>query len=403
MGQIVLGPRNPDVTVHIMPVYGTRPEAIKMAPVIAALDASDDLACTPAVTGQHRDMLDQVNRAFGIVPKFDLDIFAHGMSLSEVTEKTLNRLTPVLQSERPDAVLVQGDTTSALAAGLAAFYQKIPVIHLEAGLRTPSIASPFPEEGNRRLLSQITSLHLAPTAASRKNLLRFGVNATDIVVTGNTVIDALLATVSRDLPFTLSALTSLGHDSRKIVLVTSHRRESWGAPMTRTAQALATLASRRHDVLIVFPLHANPKVRAIFEPLLAPFDNVLLTDSLDYTDLCRVLALCTFVVSDSGGIQEEAPALGKPVLVLREDTERPEAVDAGTARLVGTDADLIVAEATRLLDDADAYTSMARARNPFGDGHASARAVAAIRALFNLGDRLADFNYDAAGAAGGPA
>lgn len=379
----------------IMTVYGTRPEAIKMAPFIAALDTSDDFDVIPAVTGQHREMLDQVNRVFGITPHVDLDIFEHGMSLSTVTEKTLARLTPAIRELRPDALAVQGDTTSALAAALAGFYEQIPVVHLEAGLRTDSIASPFPEEGNRRLVTQITALHLAPTAASRENLLRSGADERSIAVTGNTVIDALLTTAARDdLPIEDAAFARAHADPRRMVLVTSHRRESWGDPMRRTAEALRRLATRHADTLFVFPLHANPAVREIFRPVLEGFDNVVLTEPLSYTDLCQALSRCHLVITDSGGIQEEAPALGKPVVVLRDDTERPEAIDAGTAVLVGTDTDLIERTTDRLLTDADAYAAMALARNPFGDGRAAERSVAALRSHFGIGSRLPDFTYE---------
>ena len=380
------------MTHSIMPVYGTRPEAIKMAPLVLALRESPVLDCTVAVTGQHREMLDQVNRVFGIEPDVDLDIFEHGMGLSTVIEKTLARLTPVLEERRPDAVVVQGDTTSALAAGLAAFNLHIPVVHLEAGLRTASIASPFPEEGNRRLLSQITSLHLAPTAQAHANLLASGVQPADIVVTGNTVIDALLAAASQDLTYLDPALRERGELTGEVILVTSHRRESWGDPMRRTASALAQLAQERPHVTFVFPLHANPRVREIFEPVLRPLPNVVLTESLAYPDLVLLLKVATLVVTDSGGIQEEAPALGKPVVVLRDDTERPEAIDAGTALLVGTDPVRIVTEVNRLLDDAAAYETMARAQNPFGDGFAAQRSVAAIAEFFGDGERLPDFD-----------
>ncbi|BDZ42870.1 UDP-N-acetyl glucosamine 2-epimerase [Paraoerskovia sediminicola] len=375
----------------VMPVYGTRPEAIKMAPIVQGLDAADGIDCVPVVTGQHREMLDQVNGVFGIVPKVDLDIFAHGQGLEAVTARTLERLTPVLVEHRPDVVVVQGDTTSALAAGLAAFYRKIPVVHVEAGLRTASIASPFPEEGNRRLLTQITSLHLAPTPVSRDNLLRNGVAREDIVVTGNTVIDALLDVTSRPRPFDVPSLARAQEPGRRVVLVTSHRRESWGDPMRRTARAVARLAVERPETLFVLPLHANPLVREIFVPVLGSIPNVLLTDALSYTDFATLTALAEVVLTDSGGVQEEAPSLGKPVLVLREDTERPEAVEAGTARLVGTDEDLIVREVGLLLDDRAAYEEMANAINPYGDGRAAARTVAAIEALLGLGERLPDF------------
>mgnify|MGYP005811444075 CR=1 FL=1 len=369
-----------------------------MAPLVLALRDSADFDCVVTVTGQHREMLDQVNRVFGIEPDLDLDIFEHGMGLSKVTEKTLSRLTPLLEERRPDAIVVQGDTTSALAAGLAAFNLGIPVVHLEAGLRTASIASPFPEEGNRRLLSQITSLHLAPTALARENLLASGIAAADIVVTGNTVIDALQTAIERDLEFLDPVLKNHGDFAGDVVLVTSHRRESWGAPMERTASALVKLATERPEVTFVFPLHANPKVRAIFEPALRPFSNVLLTESLAYPDLALMLKIARIIVTDSGGIQEEAPALGKPVLVLREDTERPEAIDAGVAVLVGTNPDLIVDGVNRLLDDPAAYESMARAQNPFGDGRAAERSVAALQQFFGVGDRIADFQYNAVSA-----
>lgn len=375
-----------------MTVYGTRPEAIKLAPLIASLDAHPHLSSVPVITGQHLEMLSQVNTVFGIEPRHDIAVFEPGMPLTRLAGKTTEAVGALLRSERPDAVLVQGDTTSALAAGLAAFCEQIPVIHLEAGLRTASIATPFPEEGNRRMLSQITTLHLAPTPAAHENLVRSGVDQGDIVVTGNTVIDALHSTVARGADYTDPALSGLDVDPRRVVLVTSHRRESWGEPMRRVAGALAELARRRDDVLFVLPLHANPAVATVFTEALSGRPNVLLTPSLAYPDLCRVLNRCTLVITDSGGLQEEAPALGKPVLVLRDDTERPEAVAAGTALLVGTDPTVIIGETERLLDDTDAYVRMARAQNPFGDGHAAARCTAAIASLFDLAERLPDFD-----------
>lgn len=375
----------------VMPVYGTRPEAIKMAPIVKALEASHDFHVTVVVTGQHREMLAQVNTTFGIVPSGDLDIFAHGQGLDAVTSRTLERLTPVLQREQPDVVVVQGDTTSAFAAGLAAFYLKIPVVHVEAGLRTPTIWSPFPEEGNRRLLTRITSLHLAPTQGSKENLVREGVDPDTIVVTGNTVIDAFLSVAESKETFDAPELQGIGQDGRRVVLVTSHRRESWGDPMRRTARALRTLAQQEPEVVFVLPLHANPLVRDIFRPALGDLPNVRLTEPLGYEDFARLTALSTLVVTDSGGVQEEAPSLGKPVLVLREDTERPEAVTAGTARLIGTDTELIISEVTSLLHDAGRYAAMANAVNPYGDGRAAGRSVAAISELFGCGSRLPDF------------
>ena len=377
--------------VRVMPVYGTRPEAIKMAPIVKALEADGGYEVDVAVTGQHREMLDQVNRTFGVMPATDLDIFAHGQGLEAVTSRTLERLTPVLQERRPDAVIVQGDTTSAFAAGLAAFYQRVPVVHVEAGLRTPTIWSPFPEEGNRRLLTRISSLHLAPTSGSKDNLLREGVDPATVAVTGNSVIDAFLATAREPRPFEDPVLAGAPLDGRTVVLVTSHRRESWGDPMRRTASALVRLATDEPDVVFVLPLHANPLVREIFRPALEALPNVVLTEPLGYTDFAQLTARSRLVVTDSGGVQEEAPSLGKPVLVLREDTERPEAVTAGTALLVGTDEERIVSEVTRLLHDDAYFATMANAVNPYGDGRAAERSVAALDAFFGRGARLPDF------------
>lgn len=375
----------------IMTVYGTRPEAIKMAPIVKELQRSQVLEPHVVVTGQHRAMLDQVNSAFSIEPSDDLDIFAHGQGLETTTAKTLERLTPILKKARPDALVVQGDTSSAFVAGLAAFYQKIPVFHIEAGLRTPTIWSPFPEEGNRRLLTRISSLHMAPTNVSRDNLLREGVEPETVVVTGNTVIDALLETVGTPRPYMDPTLGGLDLTDRKVVLVTSHRRESWGEPMRRTAKALSELAASERDVLFVLPLHANPIVREIFVPALQGFDNVVLTESLSYTDFAQLTAESTIVITDSGGVQEEAPSLGKPVLVLRENTERPEAVDAGTVKLVGTNPDQIILESRRLLHDPAYFASMANAVNPYGDGRAAKRSIAAMEEFFGVGARLEDF------------
>jgi UDP-N-acetylglucosamine 2-epimerase (non-hydrolysing) len=374
----------------VLVVYGTRPEAIKMAPVVTALTASVHVEPVVVVTGQHRAMLDQVNDLFGIMPTHDLDILRERQDLTSITTRSLEGLQRVIDEERPDLVVVQGDTTTSFAAALAAFYAKVPVAHVEAGLRTGDRYNPFPEEINRRLTSHLSTLHLAPTPTSRANLLAEGIAAGDIVVTGNTVIDALLDVVARDLPLADPALARMG-DAERVVLVTSHRRESWGEPMARTARALARLAADFPDVLYVLPAHLNPAVREVLLPPLVGFDNVLVTEPLDYGDMARVLAASTLVVTDSGGVQEEAPSLGKPVLVLRETTERPEAVTAGTVRLVGTDEDLVVAEVTLLLTDRAAYDEMARAVNPYGDGQAAQRVVGAIEHLFGAGPRPDDF------------
>ena len=374
---------------RVMVVYGTRPEAIKMVSLVRELEQSPHLDVTVVVTGQHREMLDQVNRLFGIVPDHDLDVIRPRQSLPELTARVLCALSEVIRAERPDAVVVQGDTTTSFVGGLAAFYEHIPVFHVEAGLRTGNIYDPFPEELNRRLTSQLTALHLAPTATSRDNLLREGIPADDVVVTGNTVIDALLDVVARQLPTEDPALSCL--DGRRSVLVTSHRRESWGRPMARTANAVARLAKEFDDVCFLLPAHLNPAVREVLLPPLAGLDNVVVTEPLGYGDFARAMSASTLVLTDSGGVQEEAPSLGKPVLVLRDTTERPEAVVAGTVRLVGTDEDEIVGQVGLLLTNPVAHAQMARAVNPYGDGRASRRIRAAIEAHFGFGDRLADW------------
>ncbi len=376
------------MTRRIVAVYGTRPEAIKLAPIVAA--RTEGLEMLSVVTGQHQGMLTQVHDVFGIVPHTDLGLFRPDGRLNDLAARTLSALSPCLRALAPDAVLVQGDTTSALAAALTAFYERIPVFHLEAGLRTPDISSPYPEEGNRRLITQIAALHLAPTAGAAANLRRTGIPADDIVVTGNTVIDALHTALERVDGFAEPALAQRDAD-RPVILVTSHRRESWGEPMRRTAQALKRIAERYPATDLVLPLHANPAVREIFISALSEEPNIILTDSLAYPDMCQLLQQCVLVITDSGGLQEEAPALGKPVLVLREETERPEAVEAGVAELVGTEPDRIAAAVSALLDDAGRYARMSTAVNPFGDGRAAERALAAIRAYFSGAARPDEF------------
>lgn len=371
---------------RVMVVYGTRPEAIKLGPVVAALSASEHLKPQVVVTGQHREMLDQVNDLFGIVPALDLDIIQPRQSLEDVTTRGLHGVAEAIQRERPDAVVVQGDTTTCFASALAAFYAKTPVVHVEAGLRTDDPHNPFPEEINRRLVSQIASLHLTPTARSRTNLLREGVRPGTILTTGNTVIDALYATVERGVPYTDPDLAAVVGSGRRIVLVTAHRRESWGAPMADIATAVARLATANPDIHIVLPAHLNPVVRDTLLPPLTGLPNILILPPLSYGPFARLMSDSHLLLTDSGGVQEEGPSLGKPVLVLRETTERPEAVEAGTVQLVGTDPDRIVAEATRLLEDEEHYQSMARAVNPYGDGRASARTVQAIEAMFDLAE-----------------
>jgi UDP-N-acetylglucosamine 2-epimerase (non-hydrolysing) len=376
---------------RIMTVYGTRPEAIKVAPVIKALEDSEVLDSVTVVTGQHREMLDQVNEIFEIVPDHDLDIFQHGASLSQIVARVLERLDPVLEAEKPAAVIVQGDTSTSTAAALAAFHRQIPVVHLEAGLRSGDIMSPFPEEANRKLTSQLAALHLAPTPTSKANLTGESVNEDSVVVTGNTVIDALLMTVERKTPFTDPALEDLADSGRRILLVTTHRRENWGGAMEGVGRALARLARQFPDIEIVLPAHRNPIVREAVLPQLEGLSNITVTEPLPYGEFTRMLSLATVVLTDSGGVQEEAPSLAKPVLVMRENTERPEAVDAGTVKLIGTDEERIVSEVSTLLTDVAAYEAMARAANPYGDGQGAQRSVQAIAHRLGLGERPSEY------------
>lgn len=373
----------------ILVVYGTRPEAIKMAPLIAAISASAHLEGTVAVTGQHRQMLDQVNALFGIVPKHDLNIIVERQQLQGITCRALDGVSGLIAAEKPDAVLVQGDTTTCFAAALAAFYHKVPVIHLEAGLRTGDSYNPFPEEMNRRMVSQIASLHLAPTETARRNLVAEAIPAERIAVTGNTVIDALLEIATRRIPAINPDLRTLR--GRRTILITAHRRESWGEPMARAARAMARLARHFPDIELLLPVHLNPAVREILLPELEHLPNVLITDPLGYSDFVGAMQASDIVLTDSGGVQEEAPSLGKPVLVMRETTERPEAVLAGTVKLVGTNEDLIFNEISTLLTDKAAYDAMAKAVNPYGDGHASDRCVKAIEHFFGHSARPMDF------------
>ena len=378
----------------VLAVYGTRPEAIKMAPVIRALRASD-MECVVAVTGQHREMLDQVNELFEIVPDQDLNVFEPGQNLNTLTAKVFSRLDPVLEEVKPDAVLVQGDPTTVAAAAIASLYRQVPVVHLEAGLRSGDLWSPFPEEANRKLVSQISSLHLAPTAVSRDNLLREGVFVDDIVVTGNTVIDALLTTVERDTEVTDPALARAVAEGRDILLVTTHRRENWGGAMENVGRALRRLSESFPDLVIVLPAHRNPIVREAVLPQLEGRENVIVTEPLDYAEFIKVMSASKIVLTDSGGVQEEAPSLGRPVLVMRENTERPEAVAAGTVRLIGTDENRVFDEVSRLMTVPTAYQAMSHAENPYGDGRAAERTVAAIAQLLGVGERIADFTPDA--------
>lgn len=372
-------------------IFGTRPEAIKLAPLYIELQKHLD-AFVPEmwVTAQHRQMLDQVLKTFELTPQRDFNLMKPGQTLSGITTGVLETLEAMFKEDRPDMILIQGDTTTVFAAALAAFYHRIPVGHVEAGLRTWDRFAPYPEEINRQLATRLSDLHFAPTERSRENLLREQVPAERIIVTGNTVIDALAivaAKVRRERPalpadFPLARLA----DGRRMVLITGHRRENFGAGFESLCQAIATLARRHPAVEWVYPVHLNPNVREPVFRILKGLDNVHLIEPLTYEPFVWAMDRCHFLLSDSGGVQEEAPYLGKPVLVMRETTERPEAIEAGTSRLVGTDFDKITGEAARLLEDAAAWTAMSQASNPFGDGHACERIIEAMRSFLKAGD-----------------
>ncbi|WP_022868483.1 non-hydrolyzing UDP-N-acetylglucosamine 2-epimerase [Schaalia vaccimaxillae] len=379
---------------RIMVIYGTRPEAIKCAPVIKAIDAHPELEAISVVTGQHKEMLSQVNSLFEITPDADLDVFEQGQSLNHLSAKILDRLDPIFDQFHPDAVLVQGDTTTVAIAAIAAFYREIPVVHLEAGLRSGNLKSPFPEEANRKLVGQIADLHLAPTKQSRENLLHDGIPADRITVTGNTVIDALHYTTEKPVSYLDPRVAEAVSSDRRILLVTAHRRENWGDPMVQIGKALGEIASKYPDDLIIYPAHGNPAVRAAIMPSLEGLENVIVTDPLDYLQFSNLINAAHVVLTDSGGIQEEAPSLGKPVLVLRENTERPEAVTAGTVKLIGTDREVIVSEVSILKSSQEAYAAMSEAVNPYGDGKAAARSAAAVAELLGVGTRLDEFTAD---------
>ncbi len=366
--------------MKVMTIFGTRPEAIKLAPVIAALGETPGIVSRTCVTAQHRGMLDQVLELNAIVPDHDLDLMRPAQTLDAITAALLTGIGDVLDTDVPDRVIVQGDTATAMIGALAAYYRRIPVSHVEAGLRSGDIYRPWPEEVNRRIVSTIADQHFAPTTTAAEALYRESIDPATVHVTGNTVIDALLATrakiaatpgLTKGLDLLFSRFTK-----RRIILVTTHRRENFAA-MTAVAEAISALA-QRSDVAVIFPVHPNPNVAGVMERMLKGRDNIAMIPPQDYPHFVALLDKCDFVLTDSGGVQEEAPALGKPVLVMRDTTERPEGVTAGTARLIGTDPHRIVSEAHALLDDRARYDAMSRAHNPFGDGHASGRIVEVI-------------------------
>lgn len=365
----------PDKTVML--VFGTRPEAVKMCPLAGALAERDGIRTLVCVTGQHRQMLDQVLTAFGVRPDYDLDVMRPDQTLAELTSAVLDGMTAVLRTARPDILVVQGDTTTAFAAALAAFYEKIPVAHVEAGLRTYDMGRPWPEELDRRAVSLIAKLHFAPTARAAANLLREGVPSETVFITGNTAIDALCTTVREDY---VNPLLDWAADSR-LLLITAHRRENLGEPMRQMFRAIRRAVEERGDVKALYPVHKNPAVRRIAEDELSGTGRIRLIEPLNVVDFHNFMARSCLILTDSGGVQEEAPSLGKPVLVMRDVTERPEGVEAGTLRLVGTEEQNVYRQLCRLLDDPAAYEAMAKAVNPYGDGQASRR-IADILAAY---------------------
>jgi UDP-N-acetylglucosamine 2-epimerase (non-hydrolysing) len=365
-------------TKKILCVVGTRPEAIKMAPVILAMKKEPWADVRVLATAQHRHMLDQVLNFFDIEPHIDLNIMRANQPLTTLTARLLLDLDDVLKAEKPDIVLVQGDTTTVMATALAAFYHGVLIGHVEAGLRTGDMQNPFPEEANRVIAGRLARWHFAPTESSRQNLLREGVADKDITVTGNTVIDALLMTASKDLELAIDI-----DPSKRLILITSHRRENFGEPFRQICLALHTLAARNPDVQFLYPVHPNPNVKDVAQATLGDCANIRLCEPLDYAPFVAAMKRSYLIISDSGGVQEEAPALGKPVLVLREETERPEAVEQGVVKLVGPNYDRIVEETQRLLDDESAYSAMARGISPYGDGHGAERIVKVLREYFS--------------------
>lgn len=372
--------------MKVMAIFGTRPEAIKMAPVVRELLKHPEIETKVCLTAQHREMLDQVVDLFQLPVDYDLDIMKQGQSLYDITDRVLLGLKEVLEKEKPDLVLVHGDTTTTFSATLAAFYQQIDVGHVEAGLRTGNMYSPFPEEANRRLTSVLTALHFAPTETARQNLLKENQKDDHIFTVGNSVIDALLATVKKDYVFEDKELQEI-EEHKRIILVTTHRRENLGEPMRNVYRALRRLVQTVPDTEVVFPVHRNPLVRQAVKEVLDGVPGIHLVDPMEYEPFTNLMARSAIILTDSGGIQEEAPSLGKPVLVLRDTTERPEAVASGTVKLVGIDEDKVYNTAYKLLTDEEAYREMAESINPYGDGHTSERIVQAILYFYGISEK----------------
>ena len=376
--------------IKVMTVFGTRPEAIKMAPLIKELETRENIESIVCLTGQHREMLMQVLDTFDIKPDFNLDIMRPGQTVTTITTDVLTGMEKVLKDLKPDVLLVHGDTSTTFAGALSAFYNGVRIGHVEAGLRTYDKYSPFPEEMNRQMTSRLCDMHFAPTTANRDNLSKE--NVTDnVFITGNTVIDALKTTVREDYTFVDPTLKTIDFNDAKYVLLTAHRRENLGKPLEQICEAVKKLALENGDVRFIYPMHLNPKVRDTARAILGDLSNVILIDPIDVCDMHNLMDRCYMVMTDSGGLQEEAPALGKPVLVLRTETERPEAVEAGTVKIAGVETDDIYNLATELIRDKAAYDKQSKAVNPYGDGNASKRTVDAILYYFGMGNKPKDF------------
>ncbi len=357
--------------IKVCSVFGTRPEAIKMAPLVKELQSREELDAKVLVTAQHREMLDSVLELFDITPDFDLNIMKHGQTITDITTRVLYGVGEIFEQERPDLVLVHGDTTTTFAAALASFYQKIAVGHVEAGLRTGNIYSPYPEEMNRKLTGSLATYHFSPTVMNVENLLRENISKENIVITGNTVIDALLSVTDKPYRFDIDELNEIDETKQKLLLLTCHRRENWGEPMKQIFEAINELTKKNPNLVVVFPMHKNPSIRELARTYFGTNSSVRLIEPLDYEPFANLMKKSHLILTDSGGIQEEAPALGKPVLVLRTETERPEAVKAGTVKIAGIEKEKIVQLADELLNSQKAYDEMAQAANPYGDGTAS--------------------------------
>lgn len=370
--------------IKVLSVFGTRPEGIKMCPLVKALEKDERFESIVCNTAQHRDMLDTVLEIFDVKPDYDLDIMAHGQTIIDISTKVLKGIDEVIKKCNPDIILVHGDTSTTLNSALAAFYNKVPVGHVEAGLRTYDMYSPFPEEANRKLTGSIAAMHFSPTETNRANLLKEGVKPESIFVTGNTVIDALLSVIDENLIFEQEILNDIDYKNKDVILLTTHRRENWGEPMENIFKAMIKLIEDNEKVQVIFPMHKNPSIRELAHSYFDKYNGrVHLIEPLEYVEFANLMSRVKLIMTDSGGIQEEAPTLGKPVMVLRTETERPEAVDAGTIKLAGIETENIYNEAKKLLTDKEAYEKMAHATNPYGDGNACAKILDEIDMYFN--------------------